>query len=68
MKKYLLLLIMKPTGKEFKRELRTIESISEGEIDLKDFVENSLRKVSLYNILSPPMISTLNITVANLLS
>lgn len=43
LKSSLLLLIMKLSGKEFKRELRAIESISEGEVDLGSFIEESLK-------------------------
>ena len=49
MKSSLLLLIMKLSGKEFKRELRTMESISEGEVDLVSFIEESLKDLLIHS-------------------
>ncbi len=42
MRESLLLLLAKLTGKDFRRELRIIDSIHGGETDLKDFIEKSL--------------------------
>ncbi len=48
MKSLLLLLLTKLSGRHFKEELRTIESINEGEVDLEGFVERSLRNLLVH--------------------
>ncbi len=42
MKSSLLLLLTKLSGRDFKKELRVIESINEGEMDLEDFIKSHL--------------------------
>ena len=49
MKSLLLLLLTKLSGRDFKEELRIIESINEGEIDLEDFIEGSLRNLLIHS-------------------